>query len=129
MLCNAAGRIVWELWRSLPGRYPGIALDEAVVMPDHFHGIVVIEETPVAVIHELPQREEGSDRVLRRRMLLPMVIGYFKMNSAKRINLLLGRPGVPVWQRNYYERIIRDERAFARIRAYIRSNPENWDDE
>jgi REP element-mobilizing transposase RayT len=60
-------------------------------------------------------------------MLLPLVIGYFKMNSAKRINLLRSSPGLPVWQRNYYEHIIRNERSFERIRAYIRSNPENWE--
>jgi len=64
-------------------------------------------------------------------MTLPLVVGYFKMNSAKRINLLLGSSGIPVWQRNYYEHIIRDEDEHNRIHLYIEANPLHWaeDDE
>ena len=50
MFPNDAGKIVWEVWKLLPGRYPNISLDEAVVMPNHFHGIVIIEENPVGVV-------------------------------------------------------------------------------
>jgi putative transposase len=60
-------------------------------------------------------------------MILPKVIGFFKMNTAKEINLMRNMPGVPVWQRNYYERIIRDENEFAGIREYIRHNPHQWE--
>ncbi len=157
---NVAGKIVWEIWQSLPSRYPNISLDEAVVMPNHFHGIVVIEENPVdeageAAIHELPppwdelpppwdefpppwdelpppwdelpkQPDKESYRLARRKMLLPLVMGYFKMNSAKRINILLNSSGVPIWQRNYYERIVRNGPAYNSIRQYIRSNPTSW---
>ena len=59
-------------------------------------------------------------------MLLPKIIGYFKMNTAKRINKLRQTPGVPVWQRNYYERVIRNERELNAVRDYIRHNPLNW---
>jgi REP element-mobilizing transposase RayT len=55
-----------------------------------------------------------------------MVIGYLKMNSAKRINQILNSTGLPVWQRDYYERIIRDEHALNSIRAYIRNNVLKW---
>ena len=149
---NDAGKILWEIWQSLPARYPNISLDEAIVMPNHFHGIVIIEENPVvaafdvaaihslpvAAIHklplpdelprrnELPQSDKESYRLSRRRMLIPLVIGYLKMNSSKRINLLLNSSGVPVWQRNYYERIVRNDRAYEAIRQYIRSNPASW---
>jgi len=53
------------------------------------------------------------------------------MNSAKRINRLMGSEGVPVWQRNYYEHILRNDKAWMRVRTYIENNPENWlkDDE
>jgi REP element-mobilizing transposase RayT len=51
------------------------------------------------------------------------------MNSAKRINLLLNCSGVPVWQRNYYERIVRDDPANKAIRYYIQMNPANWDND
>ena len=59
-------------------------------------------------------------------MLLPMAIGYLKMNTSKEINLLQDTTGAPVWQRNYFEHIIRDEAALNRIRAYIQSNPQRW---
>ncbi len=59
-------------------------------------------------------------------MLLPLVIGYFKMNSAKRINQILESPGTPVWQRNYYERVIRNETELNAIRKYIQNNPSQW---
>jgi REP element-mobilizing transposase RayT len=149
MRLNDAGKIVWEIWQSLPKRYPHISLDEAVVMPNHFHGIVIIEENPVGTIHELSLRDElplrdellepvarihefspqtkESYRLARRRMLIPLVIGYLKMNSAKRINILLNSSGVPIWQRNYYERIVRNDQAYNAIRQYIHSNPASWD--
>lgn len=60
-------------------------------------------------------------------MLLPKIIGYFKMNTAKQINILRGMEGNKLWQRNYHEHIVRDEGELERIRAYIINNPANWD--
>lgn len=133
MQLNDAGQIVWDIWNSLPARYPQISLGAAVVMPNHFHGDVIIN--PVGVIHELPLRElqpqRVTDQMERRRMTIPLVVGYFKMNTAKRINEILGSEGIPVWQRNYYEHIIRDEEEHNRIHLYIEANIDNWaeDDE
>lgn len=59
-------------------------------------------------------------------MLLAKIIGRFKMNSAKRINEIRNLPGIPVWQRNYYEHIIRNEKELSRIRKYIFNNPARW---
>jgi putative transposase len=119
------GEMVWQTWRGLPERFERVELDQFVVMPNHVHGIVVI--TPpnvgaiqVGVIHELPLQTQ------RRRMLLPRVVGYFKMNASKAINELRGTPGTPVWQRNYYEHIVRNERELRAIREYILDNPLNW---
>jgi putative transposase len=127
MNLNNAGQIVWNVWNSLPERYPTVTLDTAVVMPNHFHGIVMIDEPVVGVIHELPLQ----DRAQRRRMTLPLVVGYFKMNSAKQINKLSNSSGVPIWQRNYYEHIIRNDEENNRVQFYIDSNIDNWakDDE
>lgn len=119
MHLNDAGQIVWDVWNSLPARYPQIALGTAVVMPNHFHGNVIINAIPVGAIHESPLRE-------RRRMTLPLVVGYFKMNTAKRINEILGSQGIPVWQRNYYEHIIRNDKEYNRIHLYIEANVYNW---
>ena len=59
-------------------------------------------------------------------MGLSKLVGRFKMVSAKQINILRNTPGVPVWQRNYYEHIIRNESELNRIRKYIINNPLNW---
>jgi putative transposase len=127
MNLSEAGQIVQNIWNSLPIRYPDVGVGTAQVMPNHFHGIVNILATPdptAGAIHE-------SSVPDRRRMTLPIVVGYFKMNTAKRINILLGCEGVPVWQRNYYEHIIRNEDDYRRVHRYIEANVSNWgsDDE
>jgi putative transposase len=60
-------------------------------------------------------------------MLLPKIVGRFKMTSAKRINELRETPSVPVWQRNYCEHVIRDEKSFGRIQEYIQTNALRWE--
>ncbi len=106
-------------------------------MPNHIHGIIVITNDdnpvgsitvgsiPVESIHELTLQELHG-RKQCRLMTLPKIIGRFKMNSAKLINIIRNLPGKPVWQRNYYEHIIRDEISLRHIRNYIRNNPNNW---
>jgi putative transposase len=132
MELNEVGRMVEEVWKVLPKRFPQVELDEYIIMPNHFHGIVVInnESGHVGAIHELPLHHGAiSAQMHRRNMLLPKIIGYFKMNSAKGINRLRDMQGVPVWQRNYYERIIRDEKDLNAARKYIAENPLKWVDD
>jgi REP element-mobilizing transposase RayT len=134
MRTNEYGEIVRLYWKHLPRRHPGVQLDSFIVMPNHIHGIIIVgavHEPPktAGVIHELPLRHAtGAIRKspLRRRMLLPNVIGYFKMKTGKRINQLRARPGAAVWQRNYYEHIIRSEDELGKIREYIATNPLRW---
>jgi len=123
MQFNRFGEIVQACWQDLPSRYPGMELDALVVMPNHLHAIVLL---PVGAIHELPLR---SCRIQRRKMLLPKIVGYAKMNTAKRINQLRNTPSTSVWQRNYYEHIIRDETSLSNIRLYISENPMRWADD
>jgi putative transposase len=134
MRLNALGEIVREVWKTLPARYPRIELGASVVMPDHFHCIINIMDVGairvgaihVGAIHELPLHEK---MVSRRRMLIPLVVGYFKMNTAKRINELRDTPGFPVWQRNYHDRIIRSDEEYRGIEWYIANNPINGEDD
>ena len=95
---------------------------------------------PVGAIHESPQQPDNESPNVgaisvgaihesprqRRKMLLPKIIGRFKMNSAKQINQIRNTSGVPVWQRNYYEQIIRNEKSLEKIRNYIINNPLEW---
>ncbi|MCX5994504.1 MAG: hypothetical protein NTV59_00660 [Chloroflexi bacterium] len=119
MVSNEFGQIVQTCWDKLPELYPQAAFDMFALMPNHIHGIVVIE---VGAIHELPLQ----DRLQRRRMLIPEIVGRFKMNTAKRINVMRGMPGVQVWQRNYWEHIIRNEESLNRISEYMIGNPKRW---
>jgi len=150
MRLSEIGEVVRDIWESLPERYPGVELDESVIMPNHKHGIIVI--TPeaeqmatkasdgfaregvaysVRAVHEPPLRTPVDPALPsaqdRRRMLLPKIIGYFKMNVAKRANQIRLMPGMPFWQRDYYEHVIRDEADLRRIRDYIASNPLKWE--
>jgi putative transposase len=70
--------------------------------------------------------DELTRQIQRRRMTFPMVVEYFKMNTAKLINQLLASEGNPVWQRNYYEHVIRDETEYDNIQRYFAVNVANW---
>jgi putative transposase len=113
--------IVLNQWNRIKTRFPEIELDEFVVMPNHIHGIIFI----VGAIHESPLHELSLQ--YRRNMLLSKVVGYFKMNTAKEANEVLNRTGLPFWQRNYYEHVIRNEEELKKIQEYIQNNPLKWE--
>jgi len=72
---------------------------------------------------------DGVTPPLLRKITLGQIVAYFKYQSAKRINQIRHAPGVPVWQRNYYEHIIHDDAELQVIRGYIRYNPLKWDED
>ncbi|GAA5002912.1 transposase [Pseudoluteimonas lycopersici] len=119
MRLNNIGNIVAEEWAKTREIRIGMELDAWVVMPNHFHGIIVIVDSrrrgdrPVAPTGPQP-RSVGA------------VVAGFKSAATKRINALRGTPGTPVWQRNYHEHIIRNEGSLDRIRQYILDNPAQW---
>jgi len=125
MILNDAGKFAQKCWMEIKRHYPNVIMDEFVIMPNHVHGIIVIVENDqhVGAIHELPLRESP---IQRRKMILPKIIGRFKMNTAKHINKMRNSPGVRVWQRNYWEHVIRNENELNRIREYIINNPLQW---
>lgn len=110
MALNEYGEIVQHTWDDLVNHIEGIELDAFVVMPNHFHGIVVIDSR--AGLEPAPTLSE--------------IVRQLKTFSARRINKIRDTQGVPVWQRNYYERVIRDENELSRVREYIVNNPANW---
>ena len=125
MQCNPLGNIVWGTWKHLPARFPGISIDSAIVMPDHFHGIIVIHDHTITVgaVHEPPLHPHPQPR---RIMTIPLIIGYLKMNSAKRINQIRQTPGAHVWQRGYYDKILRVDKDYDSLVEYILTNPARW---
>ena len=126
IVLNNTGEIAEKWWLKLGNKFANVTLDYHVIMPNPIHGIIMISEgkNDVGAIHELPLHR---DRIERRRMLIPKVIGYFKMNSAKHINRLRDAMGYPLWQRNYYEHVIRNENELSRVREYIQNNPLKWE--
>jgi putative transposase len=135
MRLNECGRMVEEEWFGLPSRFGHVVLDESIVMPNHWHGIIVLTENVGAGSPRPPHMDviinpEGAATAPLRNMHRPtlgQVVAFFKYQTTKRINALRGTPGAPVWQRNYYEHIIRNEVDLARIREYIVHNPLRWE--
>jgi putative transposase len=79
-------------------------------------------------LDKLIESQEGGSRAAPTRTP-GTTVNAFKTVSAKRINQLRGTPAIPVWQRNYYEHIVRNEAELERIRDYIRANPAKWDED
>ncbi|MFI5253472.1 MAG: transposase [Bacteroidota bacterium] len=138
MKLNESGRGIKQHWMELPRHSPVAGLDEFIVMPNHIHGIVLIfnddgmnhgkPNVAVGAIHELPL-PKPTFPMQRRQMLLAKIVGRFKMLTAKQINLIRDTPGHRVWQRNYYEHIIRGEKDLNAIRKYIVNNPLQWEED
>jgi REP-associated tyrosine transposase len=129
MRLNSAGMAVQEAWFGLPSRFPSVALRELVVMPNHLHAIVGLT-WPMQ-----PSKAGAASGAPTEKNCAPSypalgdVIRAFKSISAIEINRILGHRGEPVWQRNYYEHIIRNLDEYERIRKYILENPGHWHDD
>ncbi len=112
MRLNDAGRIAQATWDGLPEHYPNVELGAFVAMPNHVHGVIVLNDRVGAGLKPAPT--------------VPEIVRALKTFSARRINEMRGTPGVSVWQRNYFEHVIRNEESLNRIRQYILDNPARW---
>jgi REP element-mobilizing transposase RayT len=123
MVLNGYGEIVREEWLRSSKIRSEIRLGEYVIMPNHFHAIVYI------VDHRDDRRGDGpwGDRPVAPTGSKPKSLGAFmagfKSAVTKRINAMRNTPGMSVWQRNYYEHVIRNETDYHRIAEYIADNP------
>ncbi len=101
-----------------------VKLDEWVIMPNHIHVIFIFMRYPDQQC-DLPMQPKGE---LRNALAgsLGVIVAQYKRAVTKRINLLRKTSGGKVWQRGYYEHIIRNERAYRNIQRYIRDNPRRW---
>lgn len=132
MRVNNAGELIRNVWNELPSRFQNVVLDEFVVMPNHVHGIVWMGVQKIADVgallaapgHDVPATPNQG--AASSAPTLGGVMRAFKSLSAIAVNRLLERTGVSVWQRNYYEHVIRDERELNLVREYIVNNPLQW---
>jgi putative transposase len=126
---NQFGRIVEHCWLDLPLHYHRVELGAYVIMPNHFHGIVVIQEGVDNFSKGGSQTRPYTSEEIALQYGLPEIVRAFKSFSARKINNLRKTTGVPVWQRSFYDRIIRNERELQKISEYIQSNPQNWQED
>ena len=135
MRLNPYGEIAATCWRSLGQHFDNCDLSEWVVMPNHLHGIIVLSD---------PGKGEASpdERLRKSRMLtadasplfngtqpgsVGAIVQNYKSIATRKINAQRHTPGLPVWQRNYYEHIIRNEKSHYDIATYIVNNPAQWE--
>lgn len=122
MLLNEYGKIVQQCWCDLINHYWNCELDEFVVMPNHLHGIVIINNHNFVGI----DFKSVPTGMKQKQYSLSNIIQGFKIFSSRKINeqnpKILSR-----WQRSFYDHIIRNEESLYKIREYIRNNPLRWD--
>ena len=126
---NAVGEIVHFTWNKLPAHFPGIGLDAFVVMPNHIHAVIhITEKRPqsVGAQHAAPLPTTGSPQPHVQRGSLGAIVRSFKSAVTKRHNETHPGLRIALWQRNYYEHVIRNEPTLIRIRDYIATNPARW---
>jgi REP element-mobilizing transposase RayT len=133
---SGIGEIVRDEWLRTADVRASVKLDEFVVMPNHFHAIFWIIDpvgATLRVAHD--HRNATGTRATHRGAptagppsgSVGAVIGQFKSVVTKRVNSLRDNPGCPVWQRNYYEHVIRDDHDLVGVRQYILDNPAKWE--
>jgi len=118
---NELGRIVSEEWLRTAAIRSSIAIDEFIVMPNHFHGLLLINCRGTA--RRAPTVERFGKPVSGS---LPTIIRSFKSAVTRRINQYRKTFGRLLWQRGYYERVVRNNEELNSLRKYIMDNPAQW---
>ena len=134
MILNVFGKIADECWRAIPDHFPNVELGAYVIMPNHVHGIIVITNGET-IIGATPRRgtiyrapTENIEQFGKPvKESLPTIIRTYKAAVTR----IIGREhnATSIWQRNYYEHIIRDEKDLQNKTDYINANLSLWDDD
>ncbi|MCF6207035.1 MAG: hypothetical protein L3J47_09125 [Sulfurovum sp.] len=131
MVLNVAGKMVNELWYDIPNDFNHVVLYDFVIMPNHIHGIIEITkyDKPVGADMESKQRAD-----MESAPTLSTILQSFKRHTTLRYIQMVKNNTLPpfqkrIWQRNFYEHVIRDETDYARIAEYIQNNPLTWEND
>lgn len=138
MRLNERGEIADTCWRAIPDHFEHVELDEHVIMPNHVHGVLWL----VGATHCVARTSDNdgdTDNLSGRGIASPLqrarglepgslgaIVGAYKSAVTRRINRRRDTAGAPVWQRNYYDHVIRTNDTARAIRAYIADNPVRW---
>jgi REP element-mobilizing transposase RayT len=115
---NDVGKIADKFWNEIPEHFPNAEIDEYIIMPNHIHGIIIINDVGDAKF--------ASPTTDRTKMLLSKIVQQFKRAVTVEIKSKKLSEHF-VWQRSFYDRIIRNERELFNIRKYIKQNPLKWE--
>ncbi len=124
MILNKFGEIVKQQWLEIPNHYGNCRLDQFVVMPNHFHGIVVIHNDS-AWNNPVGNADLRSLQNDRTKMYLSKIVHGFKSTVTRKINEQ-NHNALFHWQKSFYDSIIRDKKSLFNIRQYIINNPLKW---
>ncbi|HEX9911674.1 MAG TPA: transposase [candidate division Zixibacteria bacterium] len=125
IVLNKYGKIVNQLWNELPNHFFNIESGWFMVMPNHIHGVIVINnECRGGVTPPMGESAFGGSPLQIPK--LGQIIAYFKYQTTKIINKIRSTPGLQLWQRNYYKHVVRNEDELNKIRYYIQTNPLKW---
>ena len=124
MISNEFGKIADECWHAISGHFTFVELGANVIMPNHVHGIIVIRDDGRGTIYRAPTVEKFGKPI---EGSLPTIVRTYKAAVTRRIGRELNATGI--WQRNYFEHIIRDEKDLQNKTDYINANPSLWDED
>jgi len=130
MKLNDVGLVVKQEWEKSAVLRPYIKLGEFVIMPNHFHGIIwMLDDDGRDTARRVPTRRAPTVEQFGKPVTgsIPTIVRAFKSAVTRQINLIRQTQGAPVWQRNYYDHIIRDNKSYEQIAQYILENPAKWE--
>ena len=128
MQLSSMGRIAEEYWRLIPKHFSHAELEAFVVMPNHIHGIIILDDDArTGTIYRAPTPAPTPTEQFQKPVAgsIPTIMRTYKASVSRRIQK--EHHETNIWQRNYYEHIVRDQADYERIAGYILSNPVNWD--
>ena len=124
MQLNKYGIIIRKEWLKTGEMRSNLLIDEFIIMPNHLHGIIMIMDNCRGTLQRAPTVEQFGKPVSNS---IPTIIRLFKASTTKQINQVRHTSGTSIWQRNYYEHVIRNEEDLKQIREYIVNNPRKWE--
>jgi len=133
IVLSASGEVAQACWCAIREHSPDVFLDEFALMPNHLHGLLALgvaspakRDTPYRVDPLLPSSRTVTPTPALQPDSVSALMGSFKSAVTRQVNRAKGTPGAPLWHRNYYERIVRDDKELKAVREYIRGNPIRW---
>lgn len=128
IMLNTIGMIVESCWSKIPSHFSDVELDQFIVMPNHLHGIIFITADKTGTACRAPT--DPASRNMRfgcpAAASLPTIIGSFKSAVSRTLNQTVKRTSKSIWQRGYFEHVIRNNESLDKIRKYIIDNPFHW---